>query len=75
MNSLSARAERILAWTRSEPVTVLLVFVQSAIALVCAFGLQLTPKQAIAIMAFAAAALGLVARRLVTANVNVPPAG
>lgn len=54
-------------WDRlmAEPVMVLAV-VQMGLALVVAFGLQLSGEQVGAIVAFSAAVLGLVARQKVT---------
>lgn len=51
-------------WGR-EPV-LYLALVQAALALVAGFGLELTPEQVGAIMAFSAAVLGFVARQQVT---------
>jgi hypothetical protein len=48
-----------------EPVLVL-AFVQTAVALVAAFGLNLSAEQVAGIMAFAAAVLGLVVRSRVS---------
>lgn len=48
-----------------EPVLVL-ALVQAALALVAAFGLNLSGEQMAAVMAFAAAALGYVARSKVS---------
>jgi len=48
-----------------EPVLILAA-IQAAIALVAAFGLQLTGEQIATLVAFTAAALGVVARQRVT---------
>lgn len=48
-----------------EPV-MWLALIQTALALVAGFGLELTPEQVGAIMAFSAAVLGFVARQQVT---------
>ena len=55
-----------------EPVMFLAV-VQSAIALVAAFGLELTGEQVGGIVTFFAAVLGLVARQQVTPNEQPAP--
>lgn len=51
-------------WNR-EPVAILAV-IQCAIVLLVAFGVNVTKEQAGAIIAFAAAVLGLIARQKVT---------
>lgn len=48
-----------------EPV-MWLALIQTALALVAGFGLELSPEQVGAIMAFAAAVLGIIARQQVT---------
>jgi hypothetical protein len=57
---------------RSEPVAAQ-GMMQTTLALVCAFGLGLTAYQIGAILAFSAAVLTFVTRRLVTPNVRVAP--
>lgn len=58
-------------WDR-EPVMFMAV-VQSGLALLIAFGLNLTGDQVGAIMAFSAAILGLVVRQNVTPTNDSPP--
>ena len=54
-----------------EPVMILAI-IQTGLALVIGFGLDLTPQQIGAIMAFAAAVLGFVARQQVTPVETLP---